>query len=45
MYEAPKLNIVGQAEEVVRGAYAFGYDSDGTLIMPVTEFLSDNEEE
>jgi len=45
MYEAPKLNTVGKAEEVVRGAYACGYDMDGTLIMPASEFQNDSEEE
>ena len=32
MYERPKLNRVGDAQDVILGACAFGDDLDGTSI-------------
>lgn len=41
MYEAPKLNVVGDAEEVILGLADSGMDLDGTNYIPDWEYGSD----
>ena len=38
MYEAPKLNVVGDARDVVLGLPGFGMDADGTYLVPDWEY-------
>ena len=43
MYEQPKLTIIGEAKEVIRGLCGVGYDFDTLLMIPDHEFQSDVE--
>ena len=46
MYESPKLNRVGDVEEVILGVVSVGDDLDGTWIsdVPVFDLESDLDE-
>jgi hypothetical protein len=41
MYEKPQLNRVGDAQDVILGAYALGNDLDGSYMTDQDEFASD----
>jgi hypothetical protein len=43
MYEAPKLNYVGKARDVVLGYPGMGTDLDAFAIVPEMEFFEDPE--
>ena len=43
MYENPKLNRIGEIEEVVLGFLATGDDVDGCLVSNPFEFAEDGE--
>jgi len=43
MYENPKLNRVGEIEEVVLGVFAAGDDHDGFYVSNPFEFAPDGE--
>ena len=45
MYEQPKLNHVGKAQEVILGIYSGGTDFDGNFVFECMEFADENEEE
>lgn len=45
MYERPRLNRVGDAENVVLGIISFGDDLDMTWITGQDEFASDSQSE
>jgi len=45
MYEQPKLNRVGKAQEVILGLLPSGYDIDGNFIFTCMEFADENEDE
>jgi hypothetical protein len=38
MYEAPKLNVVGKADEIILGIASQGWDIDGCLIIEEDEY-------
>lgn len=42
MYETPKLNVVGDAREVILGMSDTGEDMDGTHFPPDMEYSSDS---
>jgi hypothetical protein len=42
MYEAPKLIVVGDAQEVILGLSSLGGDLDGTYFAPDWEYGSDS---
>ena len=42
MYERPKLNQVGKAEEVILGIFPTGPDIDGNDVFGVQEFAEEN---
>jgi hypothetical protein len=44
MYEKPKLNRVGDAENVILGLLAFGPDLDNTYVDSQDEFALDSED-
>jgi hypothetical protein len=41
MYETPKLNVIGDAREVVLGYIDTGLDMDGTRYIPDLEYGDD----
>jgi len=43
MYECPKLNRVGDAQEVVLGFISFGNDLDGSWAGSDQEFANDED--
>lgn len=43
MYEQPKLNHVGKAEEVILGIFPCGTDFDGNFIFSCMEFADEEE--
>jgi len=43
MYEQPKLNRVGKAEEVILGLFPSGDDVDGNFIFECMEFADEDE--
>jgi hypothetical protein len=43
MYESPKLNEIGRAEEVILGLFPSGSDIDGNDITGVHEFAEENQ--
>ena len=43
MYEQPKLNRVGKAEEVILGLVPGGHDFDGNWIFECMEFADEDE--
>jgi hypothetical protein len=45
MYEQPKLNRVGKAQEVILGLVPGGNDFDGNWVFECMEFAGENEEE
>jgi hypothetical protein len=45
MYESPKLNEAGKAEEVILGLFPTGPDIDGNDIFGVHEFAEENQTE
>jgi len=44
MYEKPKLNRVGDAQDVILGLTAFGDDLDGLWIPGGNEFADDGDD-
>jgi hypothetical protein len=45
MYEQPKLNRVGKAQEVIQGFVPGGDDFDTNFVFNCMEFADENEEE
>jgi hypothetical protein len=45
MYESPKLNETGKAEEVILGLFPSGSDIDGNDVFGVQEFAEENQTE
>jgi hypothetical protein len=45
MYEKPRVNRVGNAEEVILGVIDFGSDLDMTWVTGQDEFASDDQPE
>ena len=43
MYEQPKLNRVGKAEEVIKGFVPSGDDFDGNWVFHCMEFAEEDE--
>ncbi len=43
MYEQPKLNCVGKAEEVILGIVPGGEDFDGNWVFECMEFADEDE--
>lgn len=43
MYESPKLNRVGHAEEVILGVYSTGDDMDGAWIPDPAQFAPESD--
>ena len=43
MYEQPKLNRVGKAEEVILGLVSGGWDFDSNFIFCCMEFADEDE--
>jgi hypothetical protein len=43
MYEKPNLNRVGNAENVILGAFSPGNDLDGTWMIGQDEFAADDD--
>jgi hypothetical protein len=43
MYEKPRLNRVGDAEDVILGSACFGNDFDGTWMQQGDEYADDGE--
>jgi hypothetical protein len=43
MYEQPKLNRVGKAEEVIQGYVPSGDDFDGNWVFHCMEFAEEDE--
>jgi hypothetical protein len=45
MYEQPKLNRVGKAQEVILGLVPGGYDIDTNWVFECMEFADESEDE
>ena len=45
MYEQPKLNRVGKAQDVILGIVPTGGDFDGNFVFECMEFADENEDE
>jgi hypothetical protein len=40
MYEAPKLDVVGEVDDIILGIASLGWDIDGCLIIDEHEYGS-----
>jgi hypothetical protein len=45
MYQQPKLNRAGKAEEIIQGYFPYGQDFDGNFIFMCMEFADENEDD
>jgi hypothetical protein len=43
MYQAPKLNVIGDARDVVLGEVGYGVDMDETHFIPEWEYEDDEQ--
>jgi hypothetical protein len=44
MYETPKLNRVGDAQEVIMGFISFGNDMDGNFMISAHEWADEDDD-